>query len=360
MEYTKEDTQIFNAFTNYPFDEDPIFNKGKTVIESNIQKKIMEEMKPINQANEIFKFKIYYWTKKYQKQINITKYNKWLRDGRPVYNIQSNNINNEIERILGERISTYDFDNDECFQNGISTLKERFKDNEEHLNMALNNAKIFYLRKLIQSELTSSNENESEEIETTNQNINNNDDNINESNLASSTEIKDSTIEPVTSTSNDKKENIDIQINENETKSNDEEVLEDIIESGKEKENQENDDNKPKYPKSFYEICEMIAKGLPIPGIRQIPNKINEGTPSKPSMKPRPKPWELKRMQYENVASGNTVNTNSTTNDASTNNADSITNDAKIINNNDIASNKIDNTNSITENKNDIDKKENN
>jgi len=360
MEYTKEDTQIFNAFTNYPFDEDPIFNKGKTVIESNIQKKIMEEMKPINQANEIFKFKIYYWTKKYQKQINITKYNKWLRDGRPVYNIQSNNINNEIERILGERISTYDFDNDECFQNGISTLKERFKDNEEHLNMALNNAKIFYLRKLIQSELTSSNENESEEIETTNQNINNNDDNINESNLASSTEIKDSTIEPVTSTSNDKKENIDIQINENETKSNDEEVLEDIIESGKEKENQENDDNKPKYPKSFYEICEMIAKGLPIPGIRQIPNKINEGTPSKPSMKPRPKPWELKRMQYENVASGNTVNTNSTTNDASTNNADSITNDAKIINNNDIASNKLDNTNSITENKNDIDKKENN
>jgi len=63
MDYTEEETQIFNAFTNYPFDEDPIFNKGKTVILSNLEKKMVEEMKPINQANEIFKFKIYYWTK---------------------------------------------------------------------------------------------------------------------------------------------------------------------------------------------------------------------------------------------------------------------------------------------------------
>jgi len=82
-----------------------------------------------------------------------------------------------------------------------------------------------------------------------------------------------------------------------------------VIEEGKnENKEEENDDNKPKYPKSFYEICEMIAKGLPVPGIRQIPNKINEGTPSKPSMKPRPKPWELKRKQYENLAKNNNDN----------------------------------------------------
>jgi len=113
----------------------------------------------------------------------------------------------------------------------------------------------------------------------------------------------------------------------------------------------------------------MIAKGLPIPGIRQIPNKINEGTPSKPSMKPRPKPWELKRMQYENAANGNTNNSNTLTNDANSNNPNTITNDvntnntntivneSNIINNN--TSNKLDNTNSIIENKNEFDKEEN-
>ena len=88
------------------------------------------------------------------------------------------------------------------------------------------------------------------------------------------------------------------------------------IDNRKEKEEEANNEDKPKYPKSFYEICEMIAKGLPVPGIRQIPNKINEGTPSKPSMKPRPKPWELKRMQYENAVNGNANNANPTFNNS--------------------------------------------
>ncbi|KAF9584315.1 hypothetical protein BGW38_006889 [Lunasporangiospora selenospora] len=48
----------------------------------------------------------------------------------------------------------------------------------------------------------------------------------------------------------------------------------------------------PSYPASFQEICELIASGKPIPGIRQIPNELAEGTPSLSAMNPRPKPWE--------------------------------------------------------------------
>ncbi|KAF9404627.1 hypothetical protein BGZ94_004041 [Podila epigama] len=52
------------------------------------------------------------------------------------------------------------------------------------------------------------------------------------------------------------------------------------------------DSNNPSYPKSFQEICELIASGKPIPGIRQIPNNLAEGTPSAPKLAPKPKPWE--------------------------------------------------------------------
>ncbi|KAL1925316.1 uncharacterized protein VTP21DRAFT_199 [Calcarisporiella thermophila] len=54
-------------------------------------------------------------------------------------------------------------------------------------------------------------------------------------------------------------------------------------------------DDEPHYPLSFHQICDMIARGEEIPGIRQIPNKLHEGTPSKPSLQPRPKPWEKKQ-----------------------------------------------------------------
>ncbi|CAO3644279.1 unnamed protein product [Cunninghamella blakesleeana] len=46
----------------------------------------------------------------------------------------------------------------------------------------------------------------------------------------------------------------------------------------------------PKF--SFQEIVEMIETGKEIPGIRQIPNQLNEGTPSQPKLSARPKPWE--------------------------------------------------------------------
>ncbi|KAF9929571.1 hypothetical protein FBU30_001466 [Linnemannia zychae] len=51
----------------------------------------------------------------------------------------------------------------------------------------------------------------------------------------------------------------------------------------------------PTYPKSFQEICELIASGKPIPGIRQIPNNLAEGTPSEAKLAPKPKPWEKKK-----------------------------------------------------------------
>ncbi|CAO3625746.1 unnamed protein product [Cunninghamella echinulata] len=46
----------------------------------------------------------------------------------------------------------------------------------------------------------------------------------------------------------------------------------------------------PKF--SFQEIIEMIETGKEIPGIRQIPNQLNEGTPSQAKLTARPKPWE--------------------------------------------------------------------
>ncbi|KAG0073726.1 hypothetical protein BGZ93_002744 [Podila epicladia] len=62
-------------------------------------------------------------------------------------------------------------------------------------------------------------------------------------------------------------------------------------------------DGNPNYPKSFQEICELIASGKPIPGIRQIPNNLAEGTPSAPKLAPKPKPWERAAQTQEAVAS---------------------------------------------------------
>ncbi|KAG0322965.1 hypothetical protein BGZ97_001877 [Linnemannia gamsii] len=52
----------------------------------------------------------------------------------------------------------------------------------------------------------------------------------------------------------------------------------------------------PTYPKSFQEICELIASGKPIPGIRQIPDNLAEGTPSEAKLAPKLKPWEKKKV----------------------------------------------------------------
>ena len=45
-------------------------------------------------------------------------------------------------------------------------------------------------------------------------------------------------------------------------------------------------------PASFAEICEMIAEGKPIPGIKEIPDTILEGQASEKVNEIRKKPWE--------------------------------------------------------------------
>jgi len=45
-------------------------------------------------------------------------------------------------------------------------------------------------------------------------------------------------------------------------------------------------------PATFAEICEMIAQGKPIPGIKEIPDTILEGQGTHTSASQRKKPWE--------------------------------------------------------------------
>lgn len=45
-------------------------------------------------------------------------------------------------------------------------------------------------------------------------------------------------------------------------------------------------------PASFAEICDMIAEGKPIPGIKDIPDTILEGQASETQAARRKKPWE--------------------------------------------------------------------
>lgn len=51
---------------------------------------------------------------------------------------------------------------------------------------------------------------------------------------------------------------------------------------------------------TFQEIVEKIEKGEEIPGIKQIPNKLNEASPSEAKLAARPKPWETNRTPEQN------------------------------------------------------------
>ena len=57
-------------------------------------------------------------------------------------------------------------------------------------------------------------------------------------------------------------------------------------------------DSAPK-PASFAEICEMIAEGKPIPGIKDIPDTILEGQASETQRERRRKPWEKTAADVE-------------------------------------------------------------
>ncbi|KAJ3235687.1 hypothetical protein HDU81_000248 [Chytriomyces hyalinus] len=56
------------------------------------------------------------------------------------------------------------------------------------------------------------------------------------------------------------------------------------------------------YPKSFADICAMVARGEEIPGIRLIPTTVHDPSlASKPVAPRRLKPWEVAREQAEQV-----------------------------------------------------------
>jgi len=54
--------------------------------------------------------------------------------------------------------------------------------------------------------------------------------------------------------------------------------------------------DKAPYPTSFAHIVELITTGQPIPGIREIPNKLSEEKPSESVQSKRKKPWETQAI----------------------------------------------------------------
>ncbi|KAI4228393.1 MAG: hypothetical protein L6R36_001676 [Xanthoria steineri] len=52
------------------------------------------------------------------------------------------------------------------------------------------------------------------------------------------------------------------------------------------------DESAAPYPSSFSQIVDLITKGEPIPGIREIPDTILVGQESSPATVKRKKPWE--------------------------------------------------------------------
>ncbi|KAI9361559.1 hypothetical protein BD770DRAFT_317530 [Pilaira anomala] len=130
-----------------------------------------------------------------------------------------------------EAFDNYDFENDEKFQSGISSLLNNKQENEQEL---LEKAKLFYYTKFITS------------------------------------------FDPVAYRAW-KAENQE-PVNEQEKH---------FIE-----------EKPPRF--TFQELVDMIEKGIEIPGIKQIPNVINEGTPSEAKMTARPKPWESNKEREKN------------------------------------------------------------
>ena len=48
---------------------------------------------------------------------------------------------------------------------------------------------------------------------------------------------------------------------------------------------------------SLAEVMELVQRGEPVPGIRQIPSTLSEEKPTPSTMQPRPKPWETRLDQ---------------------------------------------------------------
>ncbi|BGP55912.1 hypothetical protein JCM8202v2_003519 [Rhodotorula sphaerocarpa] len=51
-------------------------------------------------------------------------------------------------------------------------------------------------------------------------------------------------------------------------------------------------DDTPPYPPTFAELAHLIATGAPVPGIRDIPDRLADDEPSESRAEPMKKPWE--------------------------------------------------------------------
>lgn len=56
-------------------------------------------------------------------------------------------------------------------------------------------------------------------------------------------------------------------------------------------------------PASFAEICQLIAEGKPIPGIKEIPDTVLEGQATASTVPKRRKPWEKDVTEAANTES---------------------------------------------------------
>ncbi|GAA5840003.1 hypothetical protein JCM3766R1_000638 [Sporobolomyces carnicolor] len=57
--------------------------------------------------------------------------------------------------------------------------------------------------------------------------------------------------------------------------------------------------DQPPYPLSFAHLAQLIATGAPIPGIRDIPDKVTEERPSESTRPIQRKPWERANLEAE-------------------------------------------------------------
>ncbi|GAA5897267.1 DUF5572 domain-containing protein [Sporobolomyces salmoneus] len=57
--------------------------------------------------------------------------------------------------------------------------------------------------------------------------------------------------------------------------------------------------DEPPYPLSFAHLAHLISTGAPIPGIKEIPDKLTEERPSESTREVRRKPWEKENFEAE-------------------------------------------------------------
>ncbi|KAJ8659745.1 hypothetical protein O0I10_004338 [Lichtheimia ornata] len=142
-----------------------------------------------------------------------------------------------------EAFTKYDFDSDQQFQSGMSSILKQADANPETREQTLERAKWFYYNKFIQA--------------------------FDFEGYQKWKSQGDDDTSPK------------------------EEIQQQQTDENNEKDTKEENDDEDKPPKfTFQELVEMIESGKEVPGIRQIPNKLNDGTPSEPKMPVRRKPWE--------------------------------------------------------------------